>query len=105
VSEGKLIVLAGPSCVGKSPLDRALSRFYPELHKPLQPVVLYNDRDPRPAEVDGVDYHFRRRSEIKALDSDDDFVVMNVRGDLQALDVAELKRMLSSGNVFFEGNC
>jgi guanylate kinase len=104
VSDGRLIILSGPSCVGKSPLDKALARFYPELRAPLQPVVLYNDRDPRPGEVDGVDYHFRGRSNIEALGTRSDYVVMDVRGDLQALDVAELKRMLQAGDVFFEGN-
>ena len=59
---GRLVILSGPSCAGKSPLDKALGRFYPELRAALQPVTLYNDRAPRPGEVDGVDYHFRRRA-------------------------------------------
>ncbi len=104
MSNGRLIILAGPSCVGKSPLDKALARFHPELREPLRPVVLYNDRAPRPGEVDGVDYHFRDRSFIQALEQESDHVVMDVRGDLQALDVAGLKRDLQTGDVFFEGN-
>lgn len=104
MSNGRLIVLAGPSCVGKSPLDKALARFHPDLRAPLKPVVLYNDRAPRPGEVDGVDYHFRDRASIRALEQKGDHVVMDVRGDLQALDVAELKRDLQAGDVFFEGN-
>ena len=39
MSNGRLIILAGPSCVGKSPLDKALARFHPELRAPLRPVV------------------------------------------------------------------
>ena len=104
MSNGRLIVLAGPSCVGKSPLDKALARFHPDLRTPLRPVVLYNDRAPRPGEVDGVDYHFRDRETIQALEQKGDHVVMDVRGDLQALDIAELKRDLHAGDVFFEGN-
>ena len=104
MSNGRLIVLAGPSCVGKSPLEKALARFHPDLHAALQPVVLYNDRAPRPGEIDGRDYHFRDRETIRALDSTGDHVVMDVRGDLQALDVADLKRMLQAGDVLFEGN-
>lgn len=104
MSDGRLIILSGPSCVGKSPLDKALARFYPELRAPLQPVVLYNDRDPRPGEVDGVDYHFRSRDSIEALVDRPECVVMDVRGDLQALDVSELNRLLQAGDVFFEGN-
>jgi len=104
VPDGRLIVLAGPSCVGKSPLDKALTRFHPELRQPLQPVVLFNDRAPRPGEVDGVDYHFRSRAEIEALDGSESHVVMDVRGDLQALDVTGLKRALRDSDAFFEGN-
>jgi guanylate kinase len=104
VNKGRLIILAGPSCAGKSPLDKALARFHPELRSPLQPVVLYNDREPRPGEVDGVDYHFRDRTGIEALGESGEHVVMDVRGDMQALDVAELKRVLQDGDAFFEGN-
>ena len=104
MSNDRLIVLAGPSCVGKSPLDKALARFHADLRTPLLPVVLYNDRAPRPGEVDGVDYHFRDRETIRALEQEGDHVVMDVRGDLQALDVAALKRDLQAGDVFFEGN-
>ncbi|MBN2481396.1 MAG: hypothetical protein JXB19_06635 [Bacteroidales bacterium] len=101
---GQLVILAGPSCVGKSPLTRALARFYPELWKSLQPLVLYNSREARPGETDGVDYHFRSRDQIESLKSKEYFVVMNVRGDLQALDLKELSASLSRGNVLFEGN-
>jgi len=101
---GRLIVLAGPSCVGKSPLDKALARFHPELHKQLRPVILYNDRAPRPGEVNGIDYHFRDRNSILELEKQGGHVVMDVRGDQQALDVAGLKEDLKSGDMFFEGN-
>jgi guanylate kinase len=104
MNKNRLIVLAGPSCAGKSPLDKAMARFYPELRSPLQLIVLYNDREPRPGEADGADYHFRDRASIEALGAGGDYVVMDVRGDMQALDVAELKRMLQKGDAFFEGN-
>jgi guanylate kinase len=101
---GRLIILSGPSCVGKSPLAKALARFYPELQKTLQPLVLYNSREPRPGEADGVDYHFRSREEIENLKAKNHFMVMDVRGDLQALDLKELSALLAKGDVFFEGN-
>lgn len=103
-SPNRLIILSGPSCVGKSPLDKALARLHPELHRRLQPLVLYNSRAPRPAEVDGVHYHFRPRQEIEALREQNRYVVMDVRGDLQALDLDELTLLLERGDVFFEGN-
>lgn len=101
---GRLVILSGPSCVGKGPLHAALRKFYPDLAGTLQPVVLHNSRSPRPAEIDGVDYHFRSREEIEALRGRDGFVVMDVRGDLQAADLGELEKSLAAGDAFFEGN-
>jgi guanylate kinase len=100
----KLVILSGPSGVGKSPLDKALGRFYPELRRGLRKLVLYNSRAPRPGEVDGVDYHFRLRSQIEALRAEPRYAVLDVRGDLQALDLEELRTLLESSNAFFEGN-
>ncbi len=102
---GRFVVLAGPSGVGKSPLVAALRRLHPELDATLTPVVLYNSRDPRPGEIDGVDYHFRRRSDIEQLAKQPRFVECDVRGDLQCLDLDELGELLESGgNALFEGN-
>lgn len=100
----RLVVFSGPSCVGKSPLAKALARLHPELHDPLRPLVLYNSREARPGERDGIDYHFRPRREIEELEGEEGFVVMDVRGDLQALDLGELSEALAEGDVFFEGN-
>lgn len=101
---GKLVILAGPSCVGKSPLEKALKRLYPEVHSQLQPLILYNSRAPRPGETDGKDYHFRSRAYISDLKSDKRYVVMDVRGDLQALDVEQLLSDLEESDLLFEGN-
>ena len=101
---GRLIILSGPSCVGKSPLDRALGRFYPALRSRLHAIVLYNSRQPRPGERDGVDYHFRTREVVEGLGKEDRYVVLDVRGDLQALDLEDLQAVLEKGDAFFEGN-
>ena len=103
-TDGRLVVFSGPSCVGKSPLAKALARLHPELHQSLQPLVLYNSRAARPGEADGIDYYFRPRTEIENYQEKDGFIVMDVRGDLQALDLQELHQSLARGNVFFEGN-
>lgn len=100
----RLIIFSGPSCVGKSPLAKAIAKFYPDLHTGLKPLVLYNSRQPRPGEIDGIDYHFRKRDEIEKLRIDNRFVVMDVRGDLQAIDMDELFANLKTNNLFFEGN-
>jgi guanylate kinase len=85
-------------------LEKALARFYPELRHQLHKLVLYNSRWSRPGEVDGVDYHFRPRSQIEALSNDSRYVVLDVRGDLQALDLEELQALMERGDAFFEGN-
>ena len=64
---GRLVILSAPSCVGKSPLRAALAKFYPELWGPLQKLVLFNSRPPRPGEREGVDYHFRSRTQVEDL--------------------------------------
>jgi guanylate kinase len=102
--QGRLVIVSGPSCVGKSPLARALKRFHPEIAARLKPLVLYNSRAPRPGEQSGVDYHFRKREQVEALRSDPRYVVIDVRGDLQALDLEALSSALRGGDVLFEGN-
>lgn len=102
--KGKLLILSGPSCVGKTPLAKAMARLYPDLYNSLRPLVLYNSRSPRPGETEGVDYYFRPRQEIEDLKGKEGFIVMDVRGDMQALDLGELHQSLSGGDVLFEGN-
>jgi guanylate kinase len=101
---GHLIILSGPSCVGKSPLYAALKKFYPHLARRLTKLVLYDSRSPRPGEVDGVDFYFRTRADIEALRDKGGFIVFEVRGDLQALDTREFQEKLSVSDVYFDGN-
>ena len=101
---GRLVILSGPSCVGKSPLKRALARFHPQVWSRLTTLVLFNSRAPRPGEVDGEDYHFRMRRQIEAMRSDPRYAVLDVRGDLQALNVEELDVIVERSDAFFEGN-
>lgn len=51
---GRLVVLSGPSAVGKSTLVRCLRQRIPDLHFSVSATT----RAPRPGEVDGIDYHF-----------------------------------------------
>ncbi len=53
-SAGRVVVLSGPSAVGKSTVVRCLRERIPNLHFSVSATT----RTPRPGEVDGVDYHF-----------------------------------------------
>ena len=49
-----MLVLSGPSAVGKSTVVRRLREQVPDLHFSVSATT----RSPRPGEVNGVDYHF-----------------------------------------------
>jgi guanylate kinase len=51
---GRVVVLSGPSAVGKSTVVRRLREQVPNLHFSVSATT----RAPRPGEVDGVDYYF-----------------------------------------------
>ena len=53
-TRGRVLVLSGPSAVGKSTVVRRLRDQVPDLHFSVSATT----RDPRPGEVDGQDYHF-----------------------------------------------
>jgi guanylate kinase len=82
-----------------------LRKFYPDLAGRLKQVVLYNSRDPRPGEQEGVDYYFRSRAEIEELAKQSGYTSAIVRGDLQAIEAASIRAILDQGqDAFFEGN-
>ena len=63
LSPGKLIVLTGPSGVGKGTLMRLLLSRHPELNYSISATT----RPPRPGEVDGKDYYFISRDKFQRL--------------------------------------
>ena len=60
---GKLVVLTGPSGVGKGTLVKALMARHPQLSL----SVSVTTRSPRLGEIDGKDYHFVTPEEFHAL--------------------------------------
>jgi guanylate kinase len=58
-----IVVLSGPSAVGKSTLVRCLRDRVPNLHFSVSATT----RDPRPGEVDGVDYRFVTADQFQRL--------------------------------------
>jgi guanylate kinase len=61
--DGRVVVLSGPSAVGKSTVVRCLRERVPDLHFSVSATT----RAPRPGEVDGVDYHFVSRDRFQQL--------------------------------------
>ena len=63
MSKGQLIVLSGPSGVGKSSIVKKVMERHPKLRFSVSATT----REKRPGEVDGVSYYFVSREEFAAL--------------------------------------
>ncbi|MGB3208379.1 MAG: guanylate kinase, partial [Crinalium sp.] len=61
--EGRLIVLTGPSGVGKGTLLRSLMQSHPELYLSVSATT----RAPRPKEINGKNYYFVSRPEFEQM--------------------------------------
>lgn len=76
----RVVVLSGPSAVGKSTLVRCLRERLPNLYFSVSATT----REPRPGEVDGVDYHFVSAADFQALiDQDALLEWADIHGGLQ----------------------
>jgi guanylate kinase len=100
----RFIVLSGPSCIGKGPLCKALQKFYPDLASRFHRLVCYDSRAPRPGEQEEVDFYFRTRRFIEDLRENEDYLVIEYRGDMLAVNFVDMIKLLKEGDVFFEGN-
>lgn len=78
--KGRLVVLAGPSAVGKSTVVHRLREQVPNLYF----SVSMTTRAPRPGEVDGVDYFFVTPEEFQSrIDGGDMLEWAEIHGGLQ----------------------
>jgi guanylate kinase len=68
--EGLLIVVSGPSGVGKGTVCSALRKKMPELTYSISATT----RPPRETEVDGVNYFFKTVSEFKEMIKNDELI-------------------------------
>ncbi len=102
-----LLVLCGPSCVGKGPLEEV---FFNEIFKQQKlnvgKAVIYVDseqRPPREGESEGNPYHFRNLDEIKKMISKNTnrYIEYDVRGVTQALDLQEVEKLLREKDIVF----
>jgi guanylate kinase len=65
-----VLVITGPSGVGKGTLIRLLLDRFPEMKLSVSATT----RAPRPGERDGVDYHFLSQAEFQEKIDDDEFL-------------------------------
>ena len=79
-SQGRLVVLVGPSAVGKSTVVHRLREEIPELYF----SVSMTTRAPRPGEVDGRDYFYVTREEFQRnIDAGEMLEWADIHGGLQ----------------------
>src|SRR5258706_586790 len=91
---GNLIIIAAPSGAGKSSLVAALL----EADARVRLSVSYTTRPPRPAEVEGRDYHFVSRPEFERMIAAGDFLEhAEVYGNLYGTSAAWVRAALADG--------
>ena len=89
-----LIVISGPSGVGKDSVIKRLLEKDPSLAF----VVTAASREPRPGEVEGVDYYFLKREDFERRIEAGDFLENAVvYGELKGILKAEVQRKMDSG--------
>jgi len=93
---GRLVILSGPSGVGK---DTVLDAW--RLRNPrVQRVVAATTREPRPGEVDGVDYHFlTREAFLNKANCNEMLEFKEVFGNLYGTPVEGMESLLAEGKV------
>ncbi|MCI1983293.1 MAG: guanylate kinase [Bifidobacteriaceae bacterium] len=69
-SARRLIVLTGPTAVGKGTVEAKLRQDHPEVWVSVSATT----RDPRPGEVDGQTYLFVTEGEFEAMESENKFL-------------------------------
>ena len=67
---GRLVVLSGPTAVGKGTVEARLLEQHPEVWVSVSATT----RAPRPGEVDGVNYHFVSEAQFRAGEQAGEFL-------------------------------
>ncbi|MFB7716449.1 guanylate kinase [Nocardia sp. NPDC056100] len=95
--KGRLVVLVGPSAVGKSTVVRCVRERLPELVFSVSATT----RAPRPGEVDGRDYRFVSREDFDAMITADELLEWaDIHGGLQrsGTPAAPVREALATGH-------
>lgn len=96
MSPGRIVILSGPSGVGKDTVIEAWRQREARVRR----VVAYTTREPRPGEEDGVDYHFVDRETFDRMAAAGEFLEWKeVHGNGYATPLRDLERMLAEGTI------
>lgn len=94
--KGKLVILSGPSGVGKDTVIAAWAKADPRVRR----VTACTTRAPREGEQDGVDYHFLTRDEFLARAAKGRFLeYKEVHGNLYATPLDDMEALLSQNLI------
>ena len=89
-----LIVISGPSGIGKDAVVGLLRKTNPDTHF----VITMNSRPPRPDEVDGRDYFFVSREAFEAMIEADELLEhANVYSDYKGIPKSQVREAFASG--------
>ena len=93
---GKLVILSGPSGVGKDTIIDAWREINPRVER----VIAYTTRSPRSGEVDGLDYNFVTVPDFQAKAAQGEFLEFKeVHGNWYATPLTDMEDLLNSGKV------
>ncbi|MBN2059737.1 MAG: guanylate kinase [Deltaproteobacteria bacterium] len=92
---GQIYVVSGPSGVGKSTLVRKIRKELPDLGY----SVSHTSRAPRTGEINGVDYHFVKKSRFQSMINQGSFVEWEeIYNDLYGTAYVSLNDLLNHGS-------
>jgi len=97
VAQGKVIVISGPSGVGKGTLIERLKAEMPDL---FGFGVSHTTREPRAGDQNGVHYHFSTREQMeKEIEQEFFLEHVNVHGNFYGTSKAAVEKVVNSGKL------
>lgn len=100
----KLVIISGPSGVGKTKLLQSFRKFFPEIAVKYESLIYYVSRAARPEEQHGVDRFFLPGEEIEKFKNNSRYIVARARRDLHAICLDDVLKILEKTNLIYEGS-
>ena len=96
MTQGKPIVITGPSGVGKGTIVRSLLQRHPELCLSISTTT----RNPRPGEVEGIDYYFTSQDAFEEAIARSEFLEWTqYAGNYYGTPKTKVKELLEQGKL------